>query len=338
MPIKMRNFDVVARAYDLPKPTFIIVGAARSGTTALYNWLKEHPSVYMSRIKETNYFANLLQDFQGPGDEGLNRSLLLFRNSDGSFKEKHVAAVRSLDEYLSLFSGSENFLARGEASPSYLYYQNTAKNIWNYMPDCKIIILLRDPVERAISNYKALVNSGRETLDFDLALLMEEKRLKHGWEHFWALKGLGLYYSQVKNYFNVFPKSQIKIWLYDELKDDPKRLYKEVCDFINVDNRFMPKFSYYNISTSYKPIFARTSVGGRKSDILALLGRLLPMKFKSMAYSPLTKIIYSILFNKNVVTHQEMVAYLRDYFREDIIKLQELIPEKKVIHWLDPRF
>jgi len=101
------------------KPTFIIAGAARSGTTSLYHWLKQHPQVFMSPVKETNYFANLRPPFTGPGDERL--ATPLHRKADGSFESRFAAIVASWQDYLTLFVGAETYAARGEVSPSYLY-------------------------------------------------------------------------------------------------------------------------------------------------------------------------------------------------------------------------
>jgi hypothetical protein len=282
--------------------------------------------VFMSPIKETNFFSQLCPDFAGPGDDELNRPLL--RNPDGSFRRRHSAIVTSRDEYLQLFSESEAYLARGEVSPSYLYYPVAAANIRWAIPDCKIIILLRDPVDRAFSNYKALVWWGRESLNFEAALQMEDDRIQRGWEHIWALKGLGLYSSQVKRYIDAFPCDQIGVWLYEELKRDPEKFYREICSFIGVSGNFLPKFSSYNKSVRHVGpalnLLARLRL--KHAGALELGKKLIPPWARERMRS-----IGNRLAGGNMAMRPETESYLREYFHDDIIRLQELLPKLNII-------
>lgn len=311
----------------LVKPNFIGIGAARSGTTSLYNWLKVHPQVYMSPIKETNYFSHLKPNFTGPGDDkALNAPIE--RKSDGTFVERHAAIVTSWQDYLALFAGSQGFLARGEISPSYLYYPNTAERIKEKLPQCKIIIILRDPIERAFSNYKVLFISGREQLDFESALEKGECRVERGWEHFWDLKGLGMYYAQVKRYLDTFSRNQIGIWLYEDMRSNPSKFYREVCQFIGVDDSFEPDFAAYNPSMSGVGTLNRFLRKHRR--VTGILKKLIPRPIISF-----TSWIDDRFLAKRLMMKPDTRRYLLDYYREDILKLQELLPQLDVMQWID---
>lgn len=309
----------------VPKPNFLIVGAARSGSTALYDWLRQHPQVFMSPVKETNYFARLQRNMTGPGDEVLNRPLA--RLNDGSFEERGSAIVVSWDEYLALFSGAENFLACGEASPAYLYYPDTARNIREAIPECKVIMVLRNPIDRAFSAYKVLVWWGREIDDFETALAAEAKRLQAGWEHVWALKGMGLYYSQVKAYIEVFPREQVGIWLYEQLRHEPGKFYGEVCRFIGVDDEIPISLARSNAS------FSR--VGPLKRLLTRLPGtryirrKLLPAGFRAKIQS-----WDRDFWGKPIMMKPETRIQLQAYFQDDIFKIQKLLPELDFTNWL----
>lgn len=145
-------------------PNFFIVGAAKSGTTSLYHYLKQHPEIYMSPVKEPKYFLASINKFphNGPGDIEVDKKI-----------------IRTWDEYLKLFSNASVEKCIGEASCGYLYYcELVAPSIKRISPEAKIIIVLRNPVERAFSAYCYLFREGRETLSFEEALKIEEERKK----------------------------------------------------------------------------------------------------------------------------------------------------------------
>jgi Sulfotransferase family len=310
---------------NLSIPTFIIVGAARSGTTTAYEYLKIHPDVFMSPIKETNYFAGICPNFCGPGDEVLNVPVKNFREIDGSYRSAHVAYVGSWSEYKSLFALARGVLAKGEVSPSYLYYPGTARRIHNAVPNCKIVAVLRNPIERAFSNYRALVASGRETKDFESALKLETKRLNSGWEHFWALKGLGMYHKQLKEYFDTFPESQIFVTFYDTLNANPIEFWKELCNFVGIRYLAGSENMHYHSSPARSTSKNIMSIYNRTS---ALMPRTLSSFVSKVGVAILTK---------PVVINPETRRMLYAYFAEDLASLCLLLPRDKGIieKWLE---
>ena len=157
-------------------PNFLVVGASKAGTTSVYEYLRQHPEIYMSRVKEPHYFSFLggMPDFQGVNDD--------------RFK---AAVVTDEQQYRGLFDAVGGEAAVGEASVSYLYYPAAAENIHATIPECRIIILLRDPVERALSQYRQNVTNGREPLSLSDAFEAEEARLDNGWRWIVAYRGAG---------------------------------------------------------------------------------------------------------------------------------------------------
>lgn len=218
------------------KPNFLIIGAAKAGTTSLYHYLNQHPQIYMSPLKETNYFALAGKQliFRGPGDHDyINRF-----------------SLTTIDAYQAQFEGVTHERAIGEASPLYLYEPHVPQRIRRHLKNVKLIAILRHPVERAYSAFLHLVRDGREQCaTFAHALEQEHIRIASHWEHIWHYKQMGLYYQQLKRYYDCFAPAQIKVYLYDMLKADPHRVIQDIFRFLHVDDTYAPDISIrYNVS------------------------------------------------------------------------------------------
>jgi hypothetical protein len=221
----------------MKKPNLFLVGAAKAGTTSVYHYLKSHPDIYGCPIKEPNYFGSDIQwnDFRDDykKDTYLNFEKYLSRNE---LEFRHNAFVDSLENYEALFreSGNEKYVL--DASTSYLYSKRSAKEIKQYNQDARIIIILRNPVERTISHY-IMDCANRIQLERDIT-----KDIKL--DYFTAKKGYGisnlyielsLYYEQVLRYKMVFPKNQLLILNYGALKEDPVSFIHQVLSFLGLD-------------------------------------------------------------------------------------------------------
>ena len=160
------------------RPNFFVAGAAKSGTSSLFHYLGAHPDVYKSPSKEPHFFCSqhFPERFTGPGDEGFSRD-----------------TVRDEAAYRRLFSGADAFTAAGEASVYYLLYPDVAECIQAWNPQAKIILLLRNPVDRAFSAYMHLIRDGRETLSFERALVEEPARKAAGYQPLWWYREVGMY-------------------------------------------------------------------------------------------------------------------------------------------------
>lgn len=201
-------------------PNFLIVGAAKSGTSSLDKYLSQHPDIYIPPKKEAHYFSapSLPPKFQGPGDEGMNDY-----------------TIRDKQSYERLFDNVRSERAVGESSVFYLYYPGTAERIYAGIPNAKIIVLLRNPVDRAFSAYMHLVRDEREHLSFEESLQQEEQRLSLDYEPMWLYKNLGLYSQQVARYFDVFGRAQVKVILFEEFIRNPQTVVTDVLNFLGVD-------------------------------------------------------------------------------------------------------
>lgn len=200
-------------------PNFFIVGAPKAGTSSLYEYLKQHPDIYMSPVKEPHYFCShqFPDRFAGPGDEEFSRSVF-----------------REMSPYEQLFADRGKRQIAGEASVFYLHYPDTAERIRQFNPDAKVIAILRNPVDRAWSAYMHLVRDNRENLAFEQALRREGERIRNGWRPLWWYEALGRYSDQIARYKSQFDSAHFKVFLYEDLRDTA-HLLRDVLEFLGVD-------------------------------------------------------------------------------------------------------
>lgn len=165
------------------KPNFFVVGAAKAGTTSIYHYLKSHNDIYLSPIKEPHFFSTdiKIQDFTSTYKKHT------FLDLDSYFKEKPyeelaLSFVKDMEQYYKLFEDHKNEKAVGECSPSYLYSEKAALNIFNFNKDAKIIISLRNPIKRAYSHYLMALRLGQTDLDFREAFEQDLKQEKKAGE------------------------------------------------------------------------------------------------------------------------------------------------------------
>ncbi len=292
------------------RPNFLIIGAPRSGTTALYEGLAQHPEIFMSPRKEP-WFAGFTDDpgpWRGPRD---------------------AQPVRSWEEYESLFAGAEGAKAIGEASTLYLAAPPAPTRISESLPDVRLIAILRNPVDRAYSNFLEHVQEGREgELDFARALAAEPQRMRRRWAPSWAYAGLGFYAAQLARYFAEFPRERMLVLLYDDLKDRPG-LYSTIFGFLGVDRTLVPSL----------PPRTNENSGIPKNRLLhAILTRPNPMRraMRSVLSDGQRKSLRAWLLHHSLERpHLDpaLRAALTKGFREDILRTEELLG-RDLSHWL----
>lgn len=203
-------------------PNFIIAGAPRSGTTWLCQNLTPNPRIFLTANKEPRFYSVEEGDslsFTGTGDDAWL----------GHF-------VRDRREYEALFAEAEPNQLTGEASSDYLYRSEVAaRRIRAEAPDARLIFMLRKPSERAVSNWACQSSHGRETLSFADALAAEPHRIESGWAWWWHYTAQGYYARRLEPFFDLFPRDQILILLYDELQRDGPGLLERVSNFLEVE-------------------------------------------------------------------------------------------------------
>jgi hypothetical protein len=205
-------------------PNFLIIGAQKSGTTSMYEYLKQHSQVFMSPVKEPKFFL-------GVGWEQIDRP-----------------TRAALEAYEALFSGVTNEIAIGEASPPYLPSPEAPQRIAACLPDVRLVAILRNPVERAYSHWLHNIKNGRETLDFRHALEAEPERLEGNPLSLFAYATIGHYYNHLSRYLKLFPRERLRVYLFDDLAADPEAVVKDLFRFLAVDDAFRPKLERHNVS------------------------------------------------------------------------------------------
>jgi len=298
------------------KPNFFIVGAAKSGTTSMHFYLKQHPEIFMTEQKETNYFVfkGKRVEFKGPEDD----------------KYINKYSITQLDEYLKLFEGVKNEKIIGESSPSYLYYAKiAAKNIKEFNPNAKILIVLRNPMERAFSAYQHLVRDKREFLGFYEALKEEEKRKQKKWEFIWHYKRAGLYADSVKIYKENFPSENVFIVIFEEFIKNPLKILKKILNFLDVRDDFVPYFSYIHNVSRVEKDFLYNTVNTEKFIFFKNIIRL----FIPRKYRLLIKYKINLMAKEKIKIDERSKEYLKEFFREDVLKLSNLL-NKDLTFWL----
>lgn len=322
-----RQFEEWGRGLGLnaSMPNFLVIGAAKCGTTSLYHYLKQHPEIYMSPKKEPSFFAfeGRRPSFRGPG------------NMEAPINSM---AVTRIEDYGDLFKGILYEKAAGEVSTAYLYIPRACERIRHYVPHARLIAILRNPADRAYSSFMNLIRQGIEPLtDFWEALEAEEDRIRKNFGILWRYKDPGFYYAQLKRYFDVFDSDNIKVHLYDELKSNAVGLMKSIYGFLGVSESFVPNVSIrYNVSgVPRSKLLHALTLSSLNSPVATAARRLVPKRF----YYCLKRLRSSMIersFNMNLRKRElapEIRSRLLDLYRKDIVKLQDLI-QMDLSSWL----
>lgn len=207
----------------MPLPTFIVIGAGRSGTTSLYHYLRQHPEIAMSRIKETRYFA-----WEVEQDRARD---LPAATIDGFYP------VRSLDAYRAQFAAAPDRAARGEASPRYLYVPGVPEAIAARLPDVRLVAILREPARRAYAQYMAFHRIGWDRRSFEQAIDEELERLDEPIAPATSPYLIhGLYSRHLTRFRRVFGHERMLVLLQDDLAAAPQACLRAILRFLGVDD------------------------------------------------------------------------------------------------------
>jgi len=297
-------------------PTFLLIGAAKSGTSAVYAYLRQHPQIYCSEAKEPGFFAfeGCKVAFRGPGDRKYNRQ-----------------CVTDLERYRALFRNGDGRPALGEASTVYLYHPEAPGRIQRHVPNVRLLGILRNPVERAFSGHRFLVRDGLERLPaFEDALAAEDERVAANWQHIWHHRRLGFYAEQLERYFQRFSREQMLIVLYEDLERAPVAVLQRMFGFLGVDAGFEPDVSLrYNVSGSPRSrlVHAALARPNAAKDVL-----------KGVLPAVLRRRLRATVMAKNIRSDGSQLApetrrALVDLYREDVRRLERLI-QRDLSHWL----
>ncbi len=308
-------------------PNFFIVGAPRCGTTALQKILSSHPDVFMSPIKEPHYFStdfkieNFALDYREKSLCDLTSYL-----EQPVLKELHLAHTPNYHQYIQLYREVKVHKAIGEASSGYLYSSEAAQNIQKSNPNARIIMILRNPVDRAYSHYIMDKASGRVLENsFAKAVKNDYSNPSKAWGEKHLYVELGMYYEQVCRYQEMFPKNQIKTILYDDWIRDNEKILVEVCNFLEIPIASFPE-AKMTFNRSNKPRFHYAHYFLSKTKLRQIQGSLLPKTIRSI----FKMVWYTQSIPKGPSSQEKF--FVSSHFNDDIKRLRLLLNNQDL--WL----
>ncbi len=309
-------------------PNFLVVGAAKAGTTSIYQYLSQHPEVYLSPIKETNYFAKdipldkIRKDYYKEGELDVEA----YVNSDLS-ESIHIAFVSEWEHYKKLFKNVRGEKAIGEISNSYLHSEVAAREIHAVNPDMKIIMILRDPIKRAFSHYKMTLRVGLVKGSFYEEVQRDYAAKEKGFRVSHLYVEMGQYSAQVRRYLDVFGPEKVRIYLFDDLRKDAAAVVDDMLRFIGVNPGLQVDTSFQANKASV-PKNAGLVHFLRKTGIRKLARKLSP-RFVGEAAK---KVIYKK--EDDLKLTQRERDFLRPLFEDDVRELEKVL-KRDLRHWLN---
>lgn len=209
----------------MKKPTFVVIGAIKSGTTSLYYYLCQHPGIFMPPVKQLNHLISHPEKrspFQGP---------------DVTYK----LACRNRSDYFDIFRDAPEEAVIGEVTHIYLYAPESPGLIHDVLDTPRIIAVLRNPIDRAYAQYSFLRKLQLEPLStFEAALEIEKARIKAGWDPVFHYLNRGFYSKQLSRYYEIFPSANLKIYKFEDFFQEPASSMADLFRFIRVHEGFVP--------------------------------------------------------------------------------------------------
>lgn len=295
------------------KPNVLLVGSAKAGTTALFSFLCEHPSIEVPKRKEPKFFSYIsgVNKLNGPDDD---RTI--------------ERCVKTESEYFGLYATNPEVISIDGSVDNLYFHERVIPLIKEKLGDVKIIINLRNPITRAFSAYAMQVRDQREKLSFKEALALEEERIKQDYEFIWHYKHCGLYYNQVKAYLDNF--SNVKIVIIDDFKANSNKVFDDVLSFLGLDLN-------YDIDFSQSPNKTGIPKSGLLHKVLILsapvkkISTLIPTGLRRVIHE---KILKKLIGYKTLKYSGECSQELAQFFEEDVGKLSNLLNRDLKTLWL----
>lgn len=301
-------------------PNFFIVGAPKAGTTSLYYYLGQHPQIYMSAIKEPHFFAAEIRAENCEPElrrSHARESRRLRQFLSGPMREKRFGGiVTEWEDYVRLFANATNQSALGEASVCYLWSPTAPARIAERIPDAKILAMLRNPADRAFSEYLQGLGNGSIRWSFREHM---ERNLRHRSGQFcvhYPFLEFGLYSEQLGRYLERFGQN---VWLgfYEDFVERPTEVFPDICRFLDVAPEFSPDMSQRHLEAQVPRVAA---IGWlKRSGVWQAAARVTPKSLRPL--------IRRRLIRRPGTTHMDPAdrRYLIDFYREDIRKLASLV-------------
>ena len=263
------------------KVNFIGIGGQRCGKTTMYSWLREHPQISTSSEMELHFFNNCYD--------------------------------RGYEWYEGNFEQNEKILLTGEMSSSYLYDQSVPERVYKYYPEMKIILSVRNPIDRLISAFRHDIQIGNVVSD-------GEYSISKGIENNPTYLEYGMYAKYFNEWLNIFPRENIFVIIFEQMIETPQQTYLELCDFLNIDNSFTPHTINKKMNQSWLP----------KSRRLIFYQKNIAKIFRSVGLGKLvdglkTLGLKTVIDRLNTVEKSMIIdidnvlkSYLIDFFKNDV--------------------
>lgn len=296
--------------HDLKKPNFFIVGAPKCGTSSLYEYLREHPDIFMSEVKEPFYFCP---------DLGFHR----YKNDQ---------------EYLTLFSKVDHETRIGEASTQYLYSKVAADKIYQFNPEARIVIMLRNPVDMMHSLHSFFFYWGVEDIeDFETALSVEENRkqgrcLPKGIEQYQSLfyREIAAFSGQVKRYLDIFGRESVHVIIFDDFVTDTLAEYRSLLSFLGVDSEFTPAVQIANPNKKLRSSSLQKLLREPPETVRSLVRKVVPSGIRHALVDSVRD--WNTKHAKRAPMNQELRHRLNQEFLPDVEMLSTLL-ERDLTYW-----
>ena len=270
------------------QPNFLGVGGVKCGSTWLAECLRDHPEIFLSSPKELSYFGGKFED-------------------------------RSIEWYLSHFKDSAGFKAVGEFSPGYLMHPGTPERIRDRLGIIKTIVILRNPVSQFVSHFKMWVKNGRfaRPNQLDMAVLEQVATEKL------SLLTHGKCHDNLKRYFQLFGKENVFVLINEESRKDPLQAIGSIYDYLGVETEFVPYSLTRRVSPGIVPRFQ--SLETFRRNVYLYLAENRPGAINTIKRAGIAELYRKVNNRGDIGVSSEVLEYLSDYYREDVVKLEKLL-------------
>ena len=276
-------------------PDFFIVGGSRCGTTSLYAYLKQHPDIFLPKRKEPHYYSS--------------------QSTPLPYWLLPLKSINTKEDYLQLFEDSKEGMVVGDASSTYLMNLDVPKLIFEDNPNAKIIISLRNPIDRTYTAYLAQYRSGNEKSSFGESIRRDFSSITG--EEIQRQSALNSdYYKFVKNYFHYFPKEHIKIIIFEEFIKNPRQIVKELLHFLNISPDLNVKYEQYNEFKFPKNKISKSIISNK--FIVNISFALIPAKIRHYIFRRLVTRTKPVMLEKDR-------DFLKEKYIDGVKKLESLL-------------
>ncbi|WP_081620138.1 sulfotransferase [Thioalkalivibrio sp. ALMg9] len=297
---------------NIVKPNLFIVGVGKAGTFSLHEYLSQHSDIFMSPKKEPNYFGRDLR-FNVPN--------------------------MTEDEYLSIFQETDGSFYRGEASVSYLLSRNAADEIKDFNDEARIVIIVRNPVEVMYSRYSQNLKTGIETLKTFSEALSAEADRKKGFRvpagvtcDDWLFYREWVRYSeQIERFLSCFPRNNVFVAVYDDLTNNPEKLYVDLTRFLGVSSEPVPQFARVNANRNVRSTFVTRVARGKIRFSREIARTLIPSRSLRRSVANLLQAMNSVEAPRKRLS-RELEQRLRQELEGEISYVEGVL-QRDLSHW-----